>query len=58
MHAVLCYEKKTAGGRWLAVSEPEMAEMLYGPYPRTCGKCGGTISKPGPCPACEDKPYG
>lgn len=25
---------------------------------KTCGKCGSKIYKPGPCPVCEDNPYG
>ena len=24
---------------------------------KTCGMCYTEISKPGPCPGCEDKPY-
>lgn len=25
---------------------------------KTCEMCGTEISNPGPCPGCEDKPYG
>lgn len=25
---------------------------------KTCGKCGSSIEKPGPCPVCEDRPFG
>lgn len=25
---------------------------------RKCGKCGASISGPGPCPRCDDKPFG
>jgi hypothetical protein len=25
---------------------------------KTCGKCGSKIEKPGPCPVCDDKPFG
>lgn len=26
--------------------------------PKACGRCGSRVPGPGPCPVCEDRPYG
>jgi len=28
------------------------------PKPKRCGRCGSDIPTPGPCPVCEDSPFG
>jgi|WetSurSiteA1Bulk_404760.scaffolds.fasta_scaffold62738_2 hypothetical protein len=47
--------------------DSSVLEMMSGPdwdtgrsegYPKTCGKCGGQIKEPGPCPHCKDSPFG
>lgn len=28
------------------------------PVPKTCGQCGAKIYEAGPCPSCQDNPFG
>lgn len=43
--------------------EAAMRQLMYRSeiemsYPSQCGKCGSEIPAPGPCPTCDDQPYG
>lgn len=41
-----------------SLTDEQLATYYAKVYPKTCGKCGGQIPGPGPCPTCEDKPFG
>ena len=50
-----CFSRSTHDERRRSI---EKARLKKKKWPKTCGKCGSVIHKPGPCPTCNDEPYG
>lgn len=56
----ICYwckeERKPEGFMRNVLDASKEKDRITSGYPKWCGKCGATISQPGPCPTCDDNP--